>query len=294
MLLPFIILSCSNNNKPSVPDILSEDTPIYHITGYKDKRLEAVYSVSFKSSLLQNDKCRQANIITGKNDKPVIMSKSYIVKGEDYTVDIPIEFTDNTNGCGFELIGVDLTIRRVNDPDWYSKLYILMDRHYNDLNSYSVFRSSIGSKWDKAPNNRYETPWKLKTDKKHFTIAPDTSFLCRTNLVNFTTREGYLFNHDEFYCVMKINSGDTNIYYPDETSMARNPQFGVDEIVNSNFTINIIADDNGSTAHLDGEKGGKQPYKFLDYDPKKKNIEKDVEASMKWDENLNKNTTKDK
>ena len=71
---------------------------------------------------------------------------------------------------------------------------------------------------------------------------------------------------------MKINGGDTKFYPMNEnlTRRVTNPQFGVDEISSSNLTVNIIADDNGSTAY-DGKPGVEQD-KFREYIPPKQSI----------------------
>jgi hypothetical protein len=120
-----------------------------------------------------------------------------------------------------------------------------------------------------------EMPHTYVTDKAYFRIAPDTSFLCRTEYSDYAGYTEEQKNGFGFHCVMKINSGDTEFHAADEFKFpaVTNPQFGVDNITSSNLTINFIADDNGSLLYSDQVNNkGIHPDRFREYIPPKKGI----------------------
>jgi hypothetical protein len=205
---------------------------------------------------------------TTARKKPTVMTKTYLAGDDNYTIDIPIELSDNTDGCGYNFTGLELRMRRVGDPSMYSSFMLLWNRPRNDLVTYYGYYG--GSSGGPDP----EMPATYVTDRAYFRIAPDTSFLCRTE---YKERKEYTEEQKNgfgFHCVMKINSGDTKFYKADNIyDVVTNPQFGVDNITSSNLTINFIADDNGSLLFgIKDNKRGVHPDRFREYIPPKKSI----------------------
>jgi hypothetical protein len=274
----FALAGCSDKSV-SVPDTISPDTPVYHISGTKDARLDAVMSTTFVATNINSSKCSSKGAF-GDRRKPSFLSKNYFVQDGNYSINIPIEFSDDTDGCGYKLIGLNLLMRRHGDGGMHSNYYLLTDRKINNLNNLCVDNlQAIGlCGGDKRV---YED--EFKTDKKYFRIAQVTSFLCRTEYHDFKGYSEEFKNASGFYCIMQINSGyaEPRIFIrnwkkkPDGTSYLeyghnKDPQFGVDEIVNSNLTVNIIADDDGSTYisnHDNNHTRGEVPDRLRDYIP---------------------------
>jgi hypothetical protein len=249
-------------------DLITDETPIYHIQGFKDKRIRALFSATFKSTAnLDNDKCGYTDRNTNLR-RAILMDRMYLASDENYELKIPIILNDNQNNCNFQFIGLELDLRRISgeeiDTYYYSRFMLLLNRQKNDLTVYEGHGAG-----QSANSDIVEMPPTFITDKKYFRVAPDTSFLCRTEWRDWSQEKE---PSGGFYCAMKINGGDTKFYPKNEIgTRVTNPQFGVDEIVSSNLTINIIADDNGSIAYYE-DKMGKWTDRFREYIPPKKSI----------------------
>ena len=78
----------------------------------------------------------------------------------------------------------------------------------------------------------------LRTDKEYFRISKGTKFLCKTRW--------YAYNEkSSFHCTMQINK-DVNrtLYKKDEKIYAfSHPEFGVDEIEDTEMSIDILVDE---------------------------------------------------
>ncbi len=253
-ILLLFITSCSSKLKIEKP-ISLDNVPIYTIKGFKDKRIDAMYSLTYVSSNLDKKECHQENVISSSK-KPVVGNRIYHVFDENYTVTIPIELTDNTDLCGFKFRGIELIMKRAGESGYnISTHFPILSR---DKEADFRRRTSGSDKFSS-----------FETDKRYFRVAPDTSFLCRTEYYEVT-------NSPSFYCVMQIDSGDTIInpiiLNGRETRIGTNSQFGTDSITNSTITINMVVDSSGST-FIGGPKGSgiKQDY-FREYIPPKKSF----------------------
>jgi hypothetical protein len=267
LLILTTLIGCASKTDTSVINLITDDTPIYHIKGFKDKRIQAIYSAEFKSTTnIDSDKCGYTYRNTGLR-RAILKERMYIASDDNYELKIPIILNDNQDNCNFQFIGLQLDLRRITGDEidqYYSSYMLLWNEPRNHLTVYQGHRTGTVGTGDIV-----EMPPTYITDKKYFRIAPDTSFLCRTE---WRKRLQEAEPSGDFHCVMKINSGDTKFYPTDEKwrTTVTNPQFGVDEISSSNLTINIIADDNGSVAY-DGKPGVEQD-RFREYIPPKKSI----------------------
>ncbi|MDR1975841.1 MAG: hypothetical protein LBQ18_02480 [Campylobacteraceae bacterium] len=263
-LVFFIFAGCADK-ADTFTDIVLEGTPVYHIEGFKDKRIRAVYNAIFKSTAnFDSDDCGSYSVNTGLR-RAALIERTYLAADGNYELNIPIVLHNNQSKCGYQFVGLELDLRRISGEDvdfYYSRFMLLWDKPENDLITYRGYKSNQAGDRDIV-----EMPPTFITNKKYFRVAPDTSFLCRT-----TWREWSNDTEDKsgFHCVMKIGSGDTKFYPKNEIgTTVTNPQFGVDEILSSNLTINIIADDNGSIAYYDN-RTGRWADKFREYVPHKK------------------------
>ncbi|MDR1285193.1 MAG: hypothetical protein LBJ88_03215 [Campylobacteraceae bacterium] len=275
LLLPSLILifilffsGCSTKT-PLFSDIIPEGSPIYNVKGFKDKRIRAAFITTFKSTAnFEKDECGIYNINTNKRGAR-LAGQMYVAEDENYEIDIPVVINDNGNGCNYKFVGIELDLRRISsekDIDYmYSRFMLLLDRPENDLTIYFGRKTgSGGSGYDAEV-----LPPFFFTNKKYFQIAPDTTFLCRTVWSEWIEKED---KSNDFHCAMEINSGDAKFYPKDKLErVVTNPQFGVETIVSSNLTINIIADDNGSIAYHGGGTGI-HPDRFREYIPSKKSV----------------------
>ena len=255
ILFMLLLQSCSTKNQ-DISELSLEGIPVYTIKGFKDERIDAIYSILYVSANLDRKECTQVNFISSSK-KPVIGSRSYYVEDGNYTLDIPIELTDDMQGCGFKFRELELIMKRKGDPNYNAKTYFPI--LYN--------KPIAGTRYQTRSDNKSETPVDFKTDKSYFRIAPDTSFHCRT-----IWHDNLEPKRANFYCAMKIDSGDKE-FHPTERNVwgeVTNPQFGVDEIIDSNLTINIVVDDNRSLL-IDGIPGYTQDY-FREYIPPKKSF----------------------
>jgi hypothetical protein len=133
------------------------------------------------------------------------------------------------------------------------------------LNQFDVYSGYKGSDIGGIPSGSEDLTGPFRTDKKYFRVAPNSSILCGTAYMD---RDHDVVPDDkvQFFCVPRIDSGDTKLYMEKDMRGMVNSQFGVDEIIDSNLTVNIVADDNRSIRY----GGGVHPDKFREYIPPKK------------------------
>lgn len=247
----------NTENSVLIKEKKDEKIPTYHISGLKDKRLEINYLLTYKMTNKNSQQCTSFDYTTDKK-KSLLREFSIPIEDENYSITIPIILKSNDE-CNYQFIGLSMISKRTNDDDKYSKHTLLLDRPYNDLTVYFGHKGGMSS--EPSP----EMPTRLIAEnKKYFRVAQNTSYSCRTKWSeadNVTNKEV-----DSFYCVMKIDSGDIN-FYPrllngvEAFGVVTNPQFGVDEITNTNLTINFIADDNHSVKYFNN---GTKIYEFTD------------------------------
>ena len=98
-----------------------------------------------------------------------------------------------------------------------------------------------------SPN--LDTPAYLQTEKKHFSLAKESTFLCKTFW--FEKRRD-IEAHSQFHCTMQINNDiNRTLYQRDPISYAfSHPEFGVDTIGNNTMHIDIMVDEKGCKANL--------------------------------------------
>lgn len=244
--------------------LLAQDPVIYTIEGKKDPRLEAVFRVLYVSTGT-SEECTTRKLSTGTK-KPVIGSRTYAIKDENYSIQIPIALEEDENNCGYRFERIELIMRRLYDDDLYS-LHMILNKKPEAEAIYYGDKSGMMS----LPSP--EMPAKLITDKTYYRIAENTSFLCRTRWFppKYSDEAGKLELHrfykrkglpetlgdesTDFHCIMQIGDGTGNkaFIYPDpNVRYAKNSALGVDTLKNETFHVDIIADDDGSRAIIKG------------------------------------------
>jgi hypothetical protein len=114
-----------------------------------------------------------------------------------------------------------------------------------------------------------DTPPVLETDKKYFRIAKESTFLCKTLWVPKGYSRAYkrvVEGRSQFHCTMQIDS-DINraLYYRQPRYIKSNslvfnhPEFGVDEIKDTNMKIDILVDEK-NCKKIPDEKGNRDDY----------------------------------
>lgn len=262
-----------------ITQLLAQDPVIYTIEGKKDPRLEARYIVSYVSTGT-SEECTTRKLSTGTR-KPVIGTKVYEVKDENYSVKIPIALTEDENNCGYRLGGLELMILRKND-DQYSRFPLLGDykdldlvnrKNYGEQKARMTYQGSKGG--CSTPSiigiPKSQTPIAFRTDKKYFRIAPKSTFVCMTEHRIYEyelssrdkdLREKWSRNDKEtdFMCTMQMKlDTDGGKYQYHECPVpapmdsvgcftTTNPDFGVDEITSDTLHIDILVDKSKCTA----------------------------------------------
>ncbi|MFZ2890111.1 hypothetical protein, partial [Sulfuricurvum sp.] len=251
------------------------------LTGQKDPRLDARYSISYVATNLKEG-CGSRGYTTGTM-KPSIAQRSVSVPDGNYTINLPIYMTpeEDKKGCGYRFGGLELMILRKND-DQYSRFWLLGDYKNKDIVSGKelggqradvVYDGSKGGTDGRAyPMLRKEDrPIAFRSDKKYFRIAPETTFVCMTEHRIYEyelsqrdkdLREKWSRNDKEtdFVCAMQMKLDvDGGKYHYHECPVpapmdsvgcftTTNPDFGVDEIASDTLHIDILVDKSKCTA----------------------------------------------
>lgn len=261
--------------------LLAQDQSVYTLTGQKDPRLDARYSISYVATNLKEG-CGSRGYTTGTM-KPSIAQRSVSVPNGNYTINLPIYMTpeEDKAGCGYRFGGLELMILRKND-DQYSRFWLLGDYKNKDIVSgkelggqradviYRGYRGNAqsGTRIGFSGMKMYETPLAFLTDKKYFRITPQTTFVCMTQKHTYEyelsqrdkdLREKWSRNDKEtdFMCTMqmKLDTDGGKYHYREctdeewrnnskrECGATTNPDFGVDEITSDTLHIDILVDE---------------------------------------------------
>ena len=226
---------------------LANDPVVYTFEGKKDPRLVATFSVIYVGTSKSRD-CTVAKPTTATR-RPAIGFKNYPVREENYRIQIPVYQQETDGQCGYKFSAIELTLRRKNDGDRYSR-HIILDTKQKVSPIYYGRRGGIG-----GGGRNPLTPSRFYTDRKYFRIATETNYLCRTK---FYER----LNGTTFYCFMQIRDGQgqNQFIWPTKYSRVTHPELGIDEIENETFQVDFIADDQGSEIYLGRGKGVLQDY----------------------------------
>jgi len=240
--------------------LLAQEPVIYTIEGKKDPRLEAFFKVLYVSTGT-SEECTKPKLSTGTR-KPVIGARTYAIKDENYSIQIPIALIEDENNCGYRFARIELVMRRLYDDDLYSLHMILNSKPEAEAIYY-------GRKGGFGGQASLIMPGKLLTDKTFYRIAKDTRFLCRTEWYppKYSDEAGKLELHrfykrkglpetlgdesTDFHCVMQIGDGTgENAFIPTnpQKTFVKHPSLGIDTLKNETLHVDIIADDEGSRA----------------------------------------------
>lgn len=254
--------------------LFAQDQSVYTLTGQKDPRLDARYSITYVATNLKEG-CGSRGYTTGTM-KPSMTQRSMSVPDGNYTINLPIYMTpeEDKEGCGYRFGGLELTIKRKND-DLYSKFQLLGDYGNQDPITgkeeggqkarviYLGWKGGMGGFLLGVPDN--QAPIYFRSNKKYFCIAPETTFACVTNHVEGVYEKD---SHTNFVCTMQMQlDTEGGKYHYKECTVpppsgsvdcftTTNPEFGVDEIKRDTLHIDIIVDE--SKCHQWSSRG-KEP-----------------------------------
>lgn len=251
----------------TIATLLAQDQSVYTLTGQKDPRLDARYTITYVATNVKEG-CGSRGYTTGTM-KPSIARRSMSVPDGNYTINLPIYMTpeEDKAGCGYRFGGLELTMKRKND-DQYSRFQLLGDyrRYTNTQEPDTIYRGSEeggqGSPIFVGMDRRL-TP-RFISDKKYFRIAPETTFVCMTQYSIYEyerpKKEKELSEkykpYGDFMCIMqmKLDTDGGKYHYNECTKEEQltetqhrcwsmtHPDFGVDEITSDTLHINILVD----------------------------------------------------
>lgn len=217
-----------------IAQLYAIDQASYTITGTKDPRLDATYAATYVSQNLTDDACSYYEGDKGFR-RPKIASSRMTVPDGNYTLTLPITLTQEENKCNYRFAGLELYLRRKYDNELSSIHYILSDKKEVNPIYWKTKGGAMGF-------NKPDTPAYLKTDKKYFRIAKESTFLCKT----FWFEKGrYADAHSQFHCTMQIDNDVNRMLYQKDPIIYSfsHPEFGVDAIENEMMHIDILVDE---------------------------------------------------
>lgn len=214
--------------------LFAQNEAAYTITGTKDPRLDATYAATYVSQNLTDDACSYYEGNKGFR-RPNISSRRMTVADGNYTLTLPITLTQEENKCNYRFAGLELYLRRKYDNELSSIHYILSDKKEVNPIYWKTKGGAMGF-------NKPDTPAYLKTDKKYFRIAKESTFLCKT----FWFEKGrYADAHSQFHCTMQIDNDVNRMLYQKDPIIYSfsHPEFGVDAIEKETMHIDILVDE---------------------------------------------------
>ena len=217
------------------PFILAQEPITYTFQGVKDPRLSAKFIVRYIGSK-ESEECMNLRLTTGTK-RPVMADQVYDVPDGNYSITMPVALEDDVNNCGYQFRRIELALRRKYDDERYS-LHVLLD-----TNPTRVSAIYYGKKSGFGGTTSLEMPSELRTDKKHYRIADETTFLCATKW----------FEDDEyasFFCRMQIGDGEGDnrfVRINESQTVVTHPRFGINEIKSETLHLDIQVEEERCT-----------------------------------------------
>lgn len=217
-----------------VTQALSGEPRTLTIHGTVDPRLDVSFMSTYRGTNIDRIECSDMNPSTGRR-KVKLAGLSKHITTTDYNITMPIDYTD-ANECGYEFVSIDAVMRRKYDNDLSSIHPILSNKKEVRPIYYKTKGGQMGS------GNTWDAPSVLQTDKKHFSLAKESTFLCKTFWFD---KRPDTEAHSQFHCTMQINNDiNRTLYQKDPVSYASShPEFGVDTIRNEMMHIDIMVDE---------------------------------------------------
>lgn len=221
-----------------VTQALSGEPRTLTIHGTVDPRLDVSFMSTYRGTNIDRIECSDMNPSTGRR-KVKLAGLSKHVTTTDYNITMPIDYTD-ANECGYEFVSIDLIMRRKYDND-LSSIHPVLSK---EKKVSPIYWKTKGGEMS-SPNT--DTPAYLQTDKKHFSLAKESTFLCKTFW--FDKRRD-ADAHSQFHCTMQIDDDiNRTLYQKDPDSyIFSHPEFGVDTIKNETMHIDIVVDEKNCQA----------------------------------------------
>lgn len=215
--------------------ILAQEPITYTFQGVKDPRLSAKFIVRYIGSK-ESEECTNLRLVTGTK-RPVMADQVYTVPDGNYSITMPVALADDVNNCGYQFRRIELALRRKYDDELYS-LHVLLDTYPTRVHTiYYGTVSGFGGRRSR------EMPSELRTDKKHYRIADETTFLCATHWFEYD-------EHASFFCRMQIGDGEgDNRFVPlnEAQTIVTHPRFGINEIKNETLHLDIQVEEKRCT-----------------------------------------------
>ncbi|MFZ2889351.1 hypothetical protein [Sulfuricurvum sp.] len=255
--------------------LLAQDQSVYTLTGEKDPRLDARYTITYVATNLKEG-CGSRGYTTGTM-KPSITQRSMSVPDGNYSINLPIYMTpeEDKEGCGYRFGGLELMILRKNDDQYfqYARFKLLGDyknidpislKELGGQRAYAVYDGRKGGTDGRSLLNKKESPYAFRSDKRYFRITPKTTFVCMTRNSIYDYEQStsdkettQRLGNTDFTCTMKMKldtDGGKYHYHECTKEESRNdseyecgtmshPDFGVDEITSDTLHIDIVVDE---------------------------------------------------
>ncbi len=222
--------------------LMANDQPSYTITGTKDPRLDAWFMATYVSQN-PDEECTSKNTFTGGR-RFALGGRTIKVEDENYTIEFPIKVTGENNDCDYRFRKLELVMKRLYDDELASIHYVLSDRQ-------EVSPVYWKTKGGAMQLQHSDTPPYLRTDKKYFRIAKESTFLCKTFWFEERNFKGRDTNpHTQFHCTMQINNDVNRTLYKKapEAYIFSHPEFGVDKLTDEIMQIDILVDEKNCKA----------------------------------------------
>lgn len=222
---------------------------LYTFSGIKDPALTGEFVLTYVASNQENKcKVRRGDILAPKTkvEKFSIDDGHYIQK-----IYINIQPEDG-DACAFKVTSLNLILKRESNKDAYNRFPI-----FGNYPSFKeIFPERTGN-WAQPIYNgdkyghgselnvwrqNYTIPYTYRSDKNYFSIAPSTQFNCMTFRYDNS-------KNSHFLCFMDI-SDSLYSYKPckpqsnqkEECGTLYHPEFSIDELKDTNITLNIYTD----------------------------------------------------
>jgi len=233
-----------------IPQLFAKEKTIISLYGKIDPRLYVSARTSYRSmdpnDIRENfEECTQYSSGTNQRRRTLDYDIKFINPNKDgeYKLDIPIDYYEEKNPCGYEYVATELRIKRHKDDDFYVEMYILST---NKILTNRRGKIS-GSGWAGVRG--------FQTNKKYLQVASGSKIDCYTEHYISKDRKTKLFEESTSFICEPVDDNNDN---------------GVDEFKTTSINLDILINKNKSTI-LDqripkiGTISRIKPYHFIEY-----------------------------
>ncbi len=233
-----------------IPQLFAKEKTIISLYGKIDPRLyvsaRTLYRSMDPNDIRENfEECTQYNSSTNQRRRTLDYDIKFINPNKDgeYKLDIPIDYYEEKNPCGYKYVATELRIKRHKDDDSYVEMYI--------LSTNKILTNRRGEISDSG----WAGVRGFKTNKKYLQVASGSKIDCYTKYYIIKDRRTKLFKESTLFTCEPGDENNDN---------------GVDEFKTASINLDILINKNKSTI-LDeripkiGTISRIKPYHFIEY-----------------------------